>query len=82
MSASSLLIQILDTHPPESPHVSFREPETIEEDIALVAQAMEMGIDPFPPKREKKRWGRMALGSFMIVLMVSWTSQFLMRFIP
>ena len=62
-------------------HVSFREPETIEEDLALVAQAMEMGIDPFPPKREKKRWGRMALGSFMIVLMVSWTSQFLMRFL-
>ena len=25
-------------------HVSFREPETIEEDLALVAQAMEMGI--------------------------------------
>ena len=62
-------------------HVPFREPETIEEDLALVAQAMEMGIDPFPPKREKKRWGRMALGSFMIVLMVSWTSQFLMRFL-
>ena len=82
MSAYRLnLIQILDTHYLEFHHVPFREPETIEEDLALVAQAMEMGIDPFPPKREKKRWGRMALGSFMIVLMVSWTSQFLMRFL-
>ena len=81
MSASCLLLQILDTHSLEFLHMPFREPETIEEDLALVAQAMEMGIDPFPPKREKKRWGRMALGSFMIVLMVSWTSQFLMRFL-
>jgi len=47
-----------------------------------MAEAMEMGINPFPPKREKKRWGRIALGSFMIVLMVSWTSQFMMRFLP
>ncbi|GEM_PF-277282 len=83
MSAFLLnLIQILDTHYLEFHHVPFKEPQTIEEDLALMAEAMEMGINPFPPKREKKRWGRIALGSFMIVLMVSWTSQFMMRFLP
>jgi hypothetical protein len=61
--------------------MTFDEPKTIEEDLALISKAIEMGIDPFPPKREKKRWGRMALASFMIILVVSWTSQFLMRFL-
>tara|TARA_B100001250_G_C19159596_1_gene511706 strand:- start:49 stop:237 length:189 start_codon:yes stop_codon:yes gene_type:complete len=61
--------------------MKFDEPQTIEEDLELISMAMEMGIDPFPPKREKKRWGRMALASFMIVLVISWTSEFLMRFL-
>ncbi|MDP6855942.1 MAG: hypothetical protein QGH13_00240 [Candidatus Thalassarchaeaceae archaeon] len=61
--------------------MKFDEPKTIEEDLELISMAMEMGIDPFPPKREKKRWGRMALASFMIVLVISWTSEFLMRFL-
>ncbi|HJM66325.1 MAG TPA: hypothetical protein QF555_02110 [Candidatus Thalassarchaeaceae archaeon] len=61
--------------------MKFDEPKTIEEDLELMSMAMEMGIDPFPPKREKKKWGRMALASFMIVLVISWTSEFLMRFL-
>ena len=61
--------------------MKFDEPKTIEEDLELISMAMEMGIDPFPPKREKKRWGRMALASFMIVLVISWTSEFLMSFL-
>ena len=51
------------------------------EDLELISKAIEMGIDPFPPKREKRKWGRIALASFMVILVVSWTSQFLMRFL-
>ena len=61
--------------------MEFDEPKTIEEDLELLSKAIEMGFDPFPPKREKRRWGRIALASFMVVLVVSWTSQFLMRFL-
>ena len=61
--------------------MEFEEPQTIEEDLELISKAIEMGIDPFPPKREKRKWGRIALASFMVILVVSWTSQFLMRFL-
>tara|TARA_B100001113_G_scaffold300371_1_gene259091 strand:- start:299 stop:499 length:201 start_codon:yes stop_codon:yes gene_type:complete len=59
----------------------IKEPQTIEEDLELISIAIDMGIDPFPPKKEKRKWGRIALASFMIILVVSWTSQFLMRFL-
>ncbi|MAK40394.1 MAG: hypothetical protein CL993_01535 [Euryarchaeota archaeon] len=52
-------------------------PQTIEEELEIIAQALEAGIDPFPPKKEKSRIARLALGWFMIVIMVSWVSQFL-----
>ena len=29
---------------------SKRDPETIEEELELIAEAMRLGIDPFPPK--------------------------------
>ena len=64
-----------------SDNMGFKEPQTIEEDLELISKAIEMGIDPFPPKREKRKWGRIALASFMVILVVSWTSQFLMRFV-
>lgn len=58
---------------------SIRDPETIEEELELIAEAMRLGIDPFPPKKERNRVMRLALGWFMIVIMISWVSQFLYR---
>ena len=55
------------------------DPETIEEELELIAEAMRLGIDPFPPRRERKQPMRSALGWFMIIIMVSWVSQFLYR---
>ena len=52
-------------------------PQTIEEELEIIAQALEAGIDPFPPKKENSPIARIALGWFMIVIMVSWVSQFL-----
>ena len=45
--------------------MGFEEPKTIEEDLELISKAIEMGIDPFLSKREKRKWGRIALASFM-----------------
>ena len=52
-------------------------PETIEEELEIIALALEAGIDPFPPQKQKSRIARAAIGWFMIVIMVSWVSQFL-----
>ena len=57
----------------------LRQPETLEEELALLASAMEAGIDPFPPKKESSGLAKIALGWFMIVIMVSWVSQLLYR---
>jgi len=54
---------------------------TIEEDLEMLAQAMRHGIDPFPPAKPKRPWGRFALASFMILLMLSWVSRIMMRFL-
>ena len=55
------------------------DPETIEEELELFAEAVRLGIDPFPPKRERGRILRLSLGWFMIIIMLSWVSQFLYR---
>ena len=55
------------------------DPETIEEELELIAEAMRLGIDRFPPRPERKQSMRSALGWFMIIIMVSWVSQFLFR---
>ena len=57
----------------------MKQPETIEEELAIIAEAIEAGIDPFPPKKEQSRWARVALGWFMVIIMVSWVSQLLYR---
>ena len=33
----------------------MKEPETIEEELEIIAEAIEAGIDPFPPKNEPNR---------------------------
>ncbi len=57
----------------------MKQPETIEEELAIIAEAIDAGIDPFPPNKEPSRWARSALGWFMIIIMVSWVSQLLYR---
>ena len=55
----------------------MKEPETIEEELEIIAAALEAGLDPFPPRQESKPWGRIALGWFMIIIMVRWFSAIL-----
>ncbi|MFQ3343503.1 MAG: hypothetical protein ACKVI6_06035 [Candidatus Poseidoniales archaeon] len=55
----------------------MRPPETIEEELAIMAEALEAGIDPFKPLKEPSKLGKLALGWFLIILMVSWASQLL-----
>jgi len=54
---------------------------TIEEDLEMLATSLDMGIDPFPPAKPKKPWAKYAIASFMTIMMVSWVSKFLMRFL-
>tara|TARA_B100000029_G_scaffold321555_1_gene313974 strand:- start:241 stop:423 length:183 start_codon:yes stop_codon:yes gene_type:complete len=58
----------------------MKSPETIEEELAIISQALDAGIDPFPPKKPPSSWAKTALGWFMIVMMVSWVSQFLYQY--
>ncbi|MBI88170.1 MAG: hypothetical protein CMB67_03985 [Euryarchaeota archaeon] len=59
----------------------LRPPETIEEELAIIAEALDAGIDPFPPKKPPSRYARIALGWFMVIMMVSWVSQLLYRYV-
>ena len=59
--------------------MSVRDPETIEEELALFAEAIEAGIAPFPPKKETKPIARYALAWFMVIIMITWVSKILMR---
>ena len=54
---------------------------TIEEDLEMLATSIDMGIDPFPPQKEKKPWAKYALASFMSIMIISWVSKFLIRFL-
>mgnify|MGYP005740323125 FL=1 len=49
----------------------MRDPETIEEELALFAEAIEAGIDPFPEPKKETPWARYLVAWFMIVLMLS-----------
>jgi hypothetical protein len=59
----------------------MKAPETIEEELEIISQALEAGIDPFPPKKPPSRWAKTALGWFMVVMMVSWVSQLLYQYV-
>jgi hypothetical protein len=58
---------------------TMKPPETIEEELAIIAEAIEAGIDPFPPEKEPSKWAKTALGWFMIIIMVTWVSDILYR---
>ena len=55
----------------------MKEPQTIEEELAIIAAALEAGIDPFTPLKKPSRMGKLAIGWFLIILMLSWASQIL-----
>ena len=55
----------------------MKQPETIEEELEIIASANEAVIDPFHPIKESKPWGEIALGWFMIIMMLSWVSKLL-----
>tara|TARA_B110000444_G_scaffold193851_1_gene184067 strand:- start:12913 stop:13206 length:294 start_codon:yes stop_codon:yes gene_type:complete len=59
--------------------------ETLEEELAelaaLVEEAERLGFDPWPPSKPDRPWAKWALGSFMIVLMLSAVSKVLFRFV-
>tara|TARA_Y100001970_G_C13734444_1_gene603096 strand:+ start:425 stop:604 length:180 start_codon:yes stop_codon:yes gene_type:complete len=57
----------------------MNQPETIEEELAIIAEALDAGIDPFPPKKEDSGFLRASLGWFMIIIIFSWVSQLLYR---
>ncbi len=59
----------------------MRPPESIEEELEIISQALHAGIDPFPPKKAPSGLAKAALGWFMIIMMVSWASQLLYRYI-
>jgi hypothetical protein len=52
----------------------LRPPETIEEELAIMAEALEAGIDPFKPLKEPSKLGKLALGwlllSSVVVMMI------------
>tara|TARA_B100001142_G_scaffold46431_2_gene42958 strand:+ start:15213 stop:15392 length:180 start_codon:yes stop_codon:yes gene_type:complete len=55
----------------------LKSPETIEEELAIISEAIEAGIDPFTPLKKPSRMGKLAIGWFLIILMLSWASQIL-----
>ena len=59
--------------------------ETIEEELALLArvvdEAEKMGIDPWPKTKPSRPWAKYAIASFMVIMMLSWVSKILFRFV-
>jgi hypothetical protein len=54
---------------------------TIEEDLEMLAKSLEMGIDPFPEPKKPVPWAKYAIASFMTIMILSWVSKVLMRFL-
>tara|TARA_B100001996_G_scaffold208749_1_gene160115 strand:+ start:408 stop:581 length:174 start_codon:yes stop_codon:yes gene_type:complete len=54
---------------------------SIEEDLEMLAASLDMGIDPFPPAKKPRPWGRYAIASFMTIMILSWVSKVLMRLV-
>ena len=59
--------------------------DSVEEHLAeladLVAQAEAMGIDLWPETKAPRPWAKYALASFMIIMILSWVSKVLFRFV-
>lgn len=59
--------------------------DSIEEELALLArvvdEAEKMGIDPWPETKPPRPWAKYAIASFMVIMMLSWVSKILFRFV-
>jgi len=57
----------------------------VEEHLAemadLIEQAEAMGIDLWPETKPSRPWAKYALASFMTIMMLSWVSKVLFRFV-
>ncbi len=60
-------------------------PTSVEEELELLAQLVEeaeaLGIDLWPETKPQRPWAKYALASFMIIMMLSWVSKVLFRFV-
>ena len=54
-------------------------------EVTMPAQSVEeaerLGFDPWPPEKPDRPWARWALGSFLIIMMLSAVSKVLFRFV-
>ncbi|MDP7373515.1 MAG: hypothetical protein QF588_06485 [Candidatus Poseidoniaceae archaeon] len=59
--------------------------QSVEEELAelaaLVDEAERLGFDIWPPDKPERPWARWALGSFMIIMMLSAVSKVFFRFV-
>ena len=55
--------------------------EELEHLAKLVEEAESLGIDPWPEKKPPRPWAKFALASFMIIMMLSWVSRWMYRFV-
>ena len=55
--------------------------EELEYLAKLVEEAEALGIDPWPEKKPPRPWAKFALASFMIIMMLSWVSRWMYRFV-
>jgi len=55
--------------------------EELEHLAKHVAEAEALGIDPWPEKKPPRPWAKFALASFMILMMLSWVSRWMYRFV-
>ena len=55
--------------------------EELEHLAKLVEEAEALGIDPWPEKKPPRPWAKFALASFMIIMMLSWVSRWMYRFV-
>ena len=64
---------------------TFMKANSVEEELEhlakLVEEAEALGIDPWPEKKPPRPWAKFALASFMIIMMLSWVSRWMYRFV-
>ena len=66
-------------------HPTNMKANSVEEELEhlakLVAEAESLGIDPWPKEKPPRPWAKFALASFMIIMMLSWVSRWMYRFV-
>jgi len=66
-------------------HPNTMKANSVEEELEhlakLVEEAEALGIDPWPKSKPPRPWAKFALASFMIIMMLSWVSRWMYRFV-